>query len=271
MAGRLAGCTLGLALILALAPAISRAAGPNDDWEMIEDQKSDSHAQPANAASPESAPGSPDRQGAAGDHAQAAGEKVFLACGERARAAQEPYLSIVATLNHMWNSDAKIYESVEPTSPHARTGGCIFYNRDYLQSLTRHWMGIDDPDQLEPMLYAINAHELAHVVHGDLGGARATDVSGETKELEADRFAGYTLRRLNMKRFDAADTEHYYQAIGDDFLGVHASHGTAKQRTTAFQEGWDQARMGLPEDSNRPVGGLDSSDDGNTASNSERH
>lgn len=252
MAGRLAGLTLVMVVILAIVPAICRAAGPSDDWEMIEDQKNDSQPKPASAGASSAAPQ---------EEASAAGDKVFLACGERVRAAQEPYLSILATLNHLWHSDARIYESVTPSSPHARTGGCIYYNREYLQMLTRRWMGIDDPEQLEPMLYAINAHELAHIVHGDLSGPRATDVPIETKELEADRFAGYTLWRLNIQRFDAAETEHYYQAIGDDFIGVHGSHGTAKQRTTAFQDGWDQARIGLPENSNRPAGGLDPSSD----------
>lgn len=251
MAGRFAGLTLALALVVAVAPALSHAAGPNDDWEIIEDQRSDSQPPPAKAA--------PGQQAAPGEQAQAAGNSEFLACGERARPAQEPYTSIMATLNHLWNSDAKIYESVERTGPHARTGGCIFYNREYLQALTSRWMGIQDQDQLEPMLYAINAHELAHIVHRDLDGPR-TEVATETKELEADRFAGYTLWRLNVQRFDAAETEHYYQAIGDDFVGVQRSHGTARQRTGAFQDGWDSARIGAPEESTRPAGGLDSSE-----------
>src|SRR5262249_5975683 len=96
-----------------------------------------------------------------------------------------------------------------------------------------------------------------HVVHGDLTSAR-DNVSLETKELEADRFAGYSLWRLNVKRFDATDTEHYYQAVGDDFVGVHASHGSSKQRIAAFQQGWDLARTGSRENSSqRPAAGLD--------------
>ena len=156
----------------------------------------------------------------------------------------------------MWGSHAKVYESVAPMSPHASPGGCIFYNTEFLQMLTSRWMGITDDDELRPMLYAINAHELGHIVHGDLTAARA-GVPLETKELEADRFAGYTLWRLNVKRFDAEDTERYYQAVGDDFVGAGVSHGTGKQRTTAFQEGWDLARTGAREDTGRPPGGLD--------------
>ena len=88
--------------------------------------------------------------------------------------------------------------------------------------------------------------------------ARRANVPLEQKELEADRFAGYTLWRLNVKRFDAADTERYYQAVGDDYVGAQDSHGTGAQRTTAFQEGWDLARTGAREDSaQRPAGGLD--------------
>ncbi len=182
---------------------------------------------------------------------------VFVACGEPARPAHEPYKSIVAQLNQMWGTHAKVYESVTPTSPHASTGGCIFYNTEFQDMLTSRWMGITDDDQLRPILYAIYAHELGHIIHGDLGPRRA-NVPLEQKELEADRFAGYTLWRLNVKRFDAADTERYYQAVGDDYVGAHDSHGSGMQRTTAFQEGWDLARTGAREDSGqRPAGGLD--------------
>jgi hypothetical protein len=182
---------------------------------------------------------------------------AFKACGETARPAQEPYKSIVAQLNQMWGTHAKVYESVTPMSPHASTGGCIFYNSEFQQMLTSRWMGISDDDQLRPMLYAINAHELGHIIHGDLTAARA-NIPLKQKELEADRFAGYTLQRLGVKRFDAADTEHYYQAVGDDYVGAQNSHGTGAQRTTAFQEGWDLARTGAREDStDRPAGGLD--------------
>ena len=182
---------------------------------------------------------------------------AFKACGELARPAQEPYKSIVGQLNQMWGTRAKVYESVTPMSPHASKGGCIFYNAEFQEMLTSRWMGITDEEQLRPMLYAIYAHELGHIIHGDLDAKRA-GVPLQTKELEADRFAGYTLQRLNVKRFDAQDTEHYYQAVGDDYVGAHDSHGTGAQRTSAFQQGWDLARSGAREDSSaRPAGGLD--------------
>ena len=250
----------GLAFIVLVAPAVVRAEGPNDDWEVIEDQKSDA-APAAQAQSPDSA-GAQQAQAPGAQPAQDAAQKG-VACGEKVRPANEQYSTIVATLDQMWSSDAQIYESVSPSGPHSRggtKGGCIFYNSQQLDSFTANWMGIKDPDALEEMLYAINAHELGHIVHGDMTAARA-DVPLQTKELEADRFAGYTLWRLHMKRFDAAEAEQYYRAVGDDYVGAHGSHGTAKQRTQAFQDGWDLARTGHAEDTNeQPAGGLDTSE-----------
>ncbi len=237
---------LGLALATVAAGLALCADGPDDDWQVIERHTTDQ------APATQQAPASTTPPG------QDASPTELVACGERARPATEPYTSIMATLNQLWGSDAKIYESVAPSGPHARNGGCIFYNAEFLKSFTGSWMGIKDPEHLNEMLYAINAHELGHIVHGDQSPARQ-DVPLETKELQADRFAGYTLWRLSMERFDAAETEQYYQAVGDDFFGVHASHGSAKQRVDAFQRGWDLARAGLPEDtSERPIGGMDS-------------
>jgi len=247
------GCaTLALALVIATSGA--RAEGADDDWEVVEHTTMTRQDTPDRASSGTSTRG---RQVASAQALTGAPAGTFIACGEPARAAQEPYKSIVTSLNQMWGTHAKVYESVTPMSPHASTGGCIFYNNEFQQMLTSRWMGISDDEQLRPMLYAINAHELGHIIHGDLDAKRA-NVPLEQKELEADRFAGYTLWRLNVKRFDATDTEHYYQAVGDDFTGGGVSHGTGAQRTTAFQEGWDLARTGAREDSaQRPAGGLD--------------
>ena len=240
-----------LLMVSAIGVDRVRADGPDDDWEVVEQPATTQKTKAAIASTEHRSP-----IASAAPQISGAG-KVFLACGEPARPAQEPYKSIVASLNQMWGAHAKVYESVAPMSQHASPGGCIFYNSEFLQMLTSQWMGIADDDQLRPMLYAINAHELGHIVHGDLTAARS-GVPLETKELEADRFAGYTLWRLNVKRFDATDTEHYYQAVGDDFTGGGVSHGTGAQRTTAFQEGWDLARTGAREDSaQRPAGGLD--------------
>ena len=232
--------------------AAAHAQGADDDWEVVDrtiTTRDTPHAQAARNGQRQQLALAPTSNGATAG--------AFKACGELARPAQEPYKSIVGQLNQMWGTHAKIYESVVPMSPHASKGGCIFYNSEFQEMLTSRWMGITDDDQLSPMLYAINAHELGHIMHGDLGASRA-NVPLQTKELEADRFAGYTLWRLNVKRFDANDTERYYQAVGDDYVGAHGSHGTGAQRTTAFQEGWDLARTGAREDSARPAGGLDS-------------
>ncbi len=245
-----------VAVALATVVSVSqvRAEGPDDDWVVV-DRTMTTRQTPQDKAA--AAAATRDKQIASAQPANGAPAGTFIACGEPARAAREPHKSIVATLNQMWGTHAKVYESVTPMSPHASTGGCIFYNSEFQEMLTSRWMGITDDDQLRPILYAIYAHELGHIIHGDLSEKRA-NVPLEQKELEADRFAGYTLWRLNVKRFDAADTEHYYQAVGDDYVGAHSSHGTGAQRTTAFQEGWDLARTGGREDSNqRPAGGLD--------------
>jgi hypothetical protein len=242
-----------MALAIVIGVSTARAQGAEDDWETVAPAtaKQPSAQHPSAGVAATRGP-----QVASARTPNGAPAGTFVACGELARPAQEPYKSIVATLNQLWGAHAKIYESLTPMSPHASTGGCIFYNSEFQEMLTSRWMGITDEDQLRPILYAIYAHELGHIVHGDLGEKRA-GVPLETKELEADRFAGYTLWRLNVKRFDAADTEHYYQAVGDDFVGVQSSHGTGAQRTTAFQEGWDLARTGAREDSGqRPAGGL---------------
>ena len=237
----LVGCS---ALLMLLTISISRALAQSadDDWEVVDRTVATRDTSPSRHIGDPRLPAQP--------------ATTFSACGEPARPAQEPYKSIVAQLNAMWGTHAKVYESITPMSPHASTGGCIFYNPEFQQMLTSRWMGITDDDQLRPMLYAIYAHELGHIVHGDLTAKRA-GVPLETKELEADRFAGYTLQRLGIKRFDATDTEHYYQAVGDDYVGAQNSHGTGAQRTGAFQEGWDLARTGGREDSaGRPAGGL---------------
>ncbi len=243
-----------MALAVTAASTALAQDGADDDWVVV-DRTTTTRQTPQDRAA--AAAASAEKDLATPQTPRGAPPGVFIACGEPARPAQEPYKSIVAQLNQMWGTHAKVYESVTPMSPHASTGGCIFYNTEFQDMLTSRWMGITDDDQLHPILYAIYAHELGHIIHGDLSPRRA-NVPLEQKELEADRFAGYTLWRLNVKRFDAADTERYYQAVGDDYVGAHDSHGSGQQRTTAFQEGWDLARTGAREDSaSRPAGGLD--------------
>lgn len=176
-------------------------------------------------------------------------------CGEPARPAQEPYKSIVAQLNDMWGTNFPVYESVQAVSPHASTGGCIFYNRQFLNNLLGNWMKIDDQDAVRPMLYAIFAHELGHLTHGDLDPGQS-NVPVKNKELAADHFAGYSLARLGIRRLDSEEVTRYYQMTGDDFVGHASGHGNGAERIAAFQDGWNRAEVGLSEQGSRPAGGL---------------
>lgn len=222
--------SLGLLLCAAAAPQFVWA---QDDWQVIErhpDQKT-----PAAATTP------------------AAGDAVIDACGERARPATEPYKSIVAQLNDMYGTTYPVYESVAEMSPHANSNGCIFYNRKFLSALLGNWMNITTGDARSPMLYAIFAHEEGHLQHDDFAPANQY-VPQQSKELAADQFAGYTMERLGIRRLDPDEITKYYQLTGDDFVGAHGGHGTGEQRSTAFQDGWHRAEVGLPEEGSRPAG-----------------
>jgi hypothetical protein len=174
-------------------------------------------------------------------------------CGEPARPATEPYRSIVARLVEVCGVNAQVYESRERTSPHARAGGCIFYNRDELGSLFDRWLNLTQPSLAEPMLYAIFAHELGHLAHRDFSEERAA-LEPMRRELEADRFAGYTLSRLNIR---VDDLTEYYRLTGDDFTGIRHDHGSSGQRAQAFMLGWRRAELGLLEQSTISVGSSD--------------
>ncbi len=180
---------------------------------------------------------------------------TFKACGEAARPAGEPYKTIVAQLNDMWGTNFPVYGSLKGGSPHARRGGCIFYNRQFLDSLLQQWMRIDDPDTVRPMLYAIFAHEIGHLAHGDFDPG-SENVPVRNKELAADQFAGYSLERMGIRRLDPVEVTRYYQLTGDDFVGAASGHGNGGERTTAFQDGWHRAEAGLPEQGTQPAGGL---------------
>ena len=212
----------------------------DDDWHVVE--RHSTTEPPADTGTGE-VPG-----------ANAAGG-ALVACGEAARPAGEPYKSIVAQLNGMWETNFPVYESLKPMSPHASSRGCIFYNRPYLDALLQQWMRIDDPAAVEPMLYAIFAHELGHLAHGDFDPAER-NVPLENKELAADQFAGYSLQRMGIRRLDPVEVTRYYQLTGDDFGGIASGHGNGAERTAAFQNGWHRAEVGLPEQGARPARGL---------------
>jgi hypothetical protein len=225
-----------LAAIALLAIVVSsRSIRAEDDWQVIERHTTNAPAETAPAP------------------AAKAGAKT--ASGEPARPAEEPYKSIVAQLNDMWGTNFPVYESPTVGSPHAHSGGCIFYNRQFLNSLMEQWMKIDDPDAVRPMLYAIFAHELGHLAHADFDPAEE-NVPVKNKELAADQFAGYSMARLGIRRLDPVEVTRYYQLTGDDFVGHASGHGNGGERTTAFQDGWHRAEVGLPEQGSRPAGGL---------------
>ncbi len=180
---------------------------------------------------------------------------VLVACGEEARPASEPYKSIVTQLDDMWGTNFQVYEALRSGSPHAHSGGCIFYNQQFLDGLLQHWMRIDDPDTVRPMLYAIFAHELGHLAHGDFDPGN-DNVPVKNKELAADQFAGYSLERMGIRRLDPVEVTRYYQLTGDDFVGRASGHGNGDERITAFQDGWHRAQIGLPEQGTQPAGGL---------------
>jgi hypothetical protein len=155
----------------------------------------------------------------------------------------------------MWGTNFPVYEGLRPTSPSAHLGGCIFYNSEFLKSLVQQWMNIKDDDAATTMLYAIFAHEIGHLAHGDFDSA-SENVPAKNKELAADQFAGYSLARLGRRRLDASQVTQYYQQTGDDFVGRESGHGNGSERTSAFQDGWHRAEVGLPEQGTRPAGGL---------------
>ena len=172
---------------------------------------------------------------------------AFIACGEPARRASERMQTIVSAVDDVWNSQVRVYQSIVPLPPHARPGGCIFYNAAYLNLLMRHLL-VQDSSIVEPLLYAIMAHEVGHEMHDDFSAARA-DTSTQTKELQADRFAGYTLQRLNI---GLDNITPYYSLAGDEFSGARpqatTSHGDSMRRTAALRKGWDLAEWNQPED-----------------------
>src|SRR5260370_40685178 len=90
------------------------------------------------------------------------------------------------------------------------------------------------------MIYAIMAHELGHIEHHDYD---RTDVSSVDKELEADRFSGYTLSRMGISR---GNITPFYSLGGDAFSAVH-DHGFSPERSAACNQGWKPAERGQPE------------------------
>ncbi len=252
------GFKVTLAICLALAAASgwrSRAAG--DEWERV---PSSYGTNPENGASGAPTRSKPSRGASTTSAGNAAATPTFLACGERATNPAPNVAAMVARIDALWSANVRVYESVASETPHAMPGGCIFYNQATLAALLGRRLDLRDPHEVKPMLYAIFAHEVGHEYHRDFSAARAA-TPNRIKELEADRFAGYTLEELNVPANGLAP---YWSLAGDEF-GAGPSHGTSTQRVAAFREGWRLAKWDRPEDSqsvtaatNEPVAPEDS-------------
>ncbi len=171
----------------------------------------------------------------------------FVACGEYVRRANSHMKSIVSTIDDVWGAHVRVYQSVAMLPPHARPGGCVMYNPAYLRLLLEHLM-IRDSAVVDAMLYAIMAHEVGHEMHDDFSPQRAA-LPSETRELEADRFAGYTMQRLNL---GLDNITPYYSLAGDEFTGAmtrpSSRHGESMRRTNALRKGWELGEWNQPED-----------------------
>ncbi len=186
------------------------------------------------------------------------------ACGERVNPPDGAIKYFVDSIDQLWGARVRVYESVAERPPHARPGGCVYYNPEFMRLLFQALMIPTNNTALTTaILEAIMAHEIGHEMHDDFGPERA-DIPNETKELEADRFAGYTLERLDIP-LDSITP--YYGLAGDEFTGSEAvpqaRHGDSSQRISALKRGWDLAKWRLPENYSAPTENDPVSDSGN--------
>ena len=248
---------LGYAVIAAW-PALAQ----DDDWTVVTPQAEQrpahqSHPAKATPAAPATAPD--DNSQPAPQEAQPAPEGARKICGELARPAAEPYKSIVADIDRQWGMNAPVYESAQVSSPHVSRGGCIFYNPVFMEAFLRGETDEHGEPDKTSMIYAIMAHELGHIEHHDY----ERDASSVDKELEADRFSGYTLERMGISR---ANITPFYSLGGDEFSGVH-DHGFSNERIAAFDQGWKAAEWNRSE-SGGSAGGAATAEDSSTADDS---
>lgn len=212
----------------------------DDDWHVV--PRAGSADGRGNSARPEASPGDAESS-----------HQFVIACGERARPANEPLKSMMRQIASVWGAqdEVQLFESSSSRPAYARGPGCIFFSPKAIAWTMSTWMHIKDDKAKQAVFYAIMAHELGHVMHRDFEPARR-QLGSVRCELEADQFAGYTLSRLNIRAEDISD---YYRLTGDDFFGFNVSHGTGAQRDAAFMAGWRRGEMGLSEQSTIGVGG----------------
>jgi hypothetical protein len=234
---------VALAFAVAISITVSAHAFADDDWEAVPgDAPAESSAPPPAQESPANPPAVASRHH--GSHAAPGAGGVMIVCGEKAVAPSEKIQSIVSQINGAWGSDVRVYQSIAPEGPHAMPGGCIFYNPAALATLLGMRLDLTDPEVMTPMLYAIFAHEVGHEVHRDFSSSRIT-IPSEVRELEADRFSGYTMQKLGVP---ATGLSPYWSMTGDEF-GAGPKHGSSEQRVAAFREGWHEAEWNRAESS----------------------
>ena len=231
-----------LLLGMALVGSAVKARAADDDWEAV----SDTAAVSAPVAAPSQAANR--ARAAQPEGATVAPGKSFKICGEAATEASPQVASMVERINGVWGSDFHAYQTVALEQPHASRGGCVFYNTAAMASIMAYRLGVNDTEVVDPLTWAIFAHEIGHQVHHDTEASREA-VPNATRELEADRFAGYTLEKLKIR---ATDLSPYWNLTGDDFGGrvpEHYQHGSSEQRLAAFKQGWNLAEWKRPEGS----------------------
>ncbi len=266
----IAALVLGCAA-LGARPTLAR----DDDWSVVSPQDQSQQEQSnqvqsnqvheSHRSTTKPAEADPNAAQALPPELQPGADGAQMICGEMARPATEPYKSIVANIDRAWGASATVYESVRAGSPHVSRGGCIFYNPTFMDVFLRGEADEHGEPDKTSMIYAILAHELGHIEHHDY---ERTDVSSVDKELQADRFSGYTLERLSIPRDNITA---FYSMGGDEFSGVH-DHGFSNQRIAAFNQGWQRAEWNEPEDGGKAASNAansaaidDEADDAGTA------
>src|SRR6266851_8835537 len=117
-------CTVALAIAATLCTS---AAFADEDWQIV--------TTPPRSEMP-ATPHHGDSRQATTKSTDTSPDGVIDACGEEARPADEQMASILERVSELWNvKDVQVYESVKPSGPHARAGGCVFYNRKALGGL----------------------------------------------------------------------------------------------------------------------------------------
>jgi predicted metalloprotease len=238
---------IGVAAVALLLANCSGITFAQDDWEVVQhSQSGQSEDQGAASADTSTAPAS--ATSSAASSASGKDGKATTVCGERATPAAPAIKAIIDRINELWGSNFQVYQTVALEQPHASAGGCIFYNMTAMNMLMALRLDVNDPNAAAPMLWAIFAHEAGHEYHRDSEASRA-DVPIEIKELEADRFAGYTLEKLQIR---ATDLTPFWTMTGDEYGGganATNQHGSSAQRVAAFKQGWNLAEWNRAEDS----------------------